>query len=307
VKTTLLALCALLLCSVPVAAKDEVRARAKADERCARRVRKLVEDFASPRARKLRERGLAQWTAARDAALAVIFDETLYPDADHGRAGQPLVDEKVEAVRPVWAALDALVRRDLAPLLSLEPAQAAALLADARQVDGEAVDAAALALLAVRAGEPAGGELPPWEALLAQRARDAQVLAENALVATATPAEREQVRLTNEYRLMLGRPALRLDARLVASARGHALDMERLGFFDHTSPVPGKASFQERIAAAGYPSPGGENIALGMTTPQAAHLGWYRSSGHHRNLLSTSFTAMGAGAAGKHWVQNFGG
>lgn len=305
-KTTLLALTALLLLTCPVVAKDEVRAKAKADDRCARRVRKLVDEFASPRARKLRERVLAQWTTARDAALGVIFDETLYPDADHGRAGQPIVDEKVEAVRAVWAALDALVRRDLAPVMALEPVQAAALLVNARAVDASLVEPAALALLAARAGEAASSGLPAWEALLAQRARDEQVLADNARVAAATNGEREQVRLTNEYRLMLGRPALRLDARLVASARGHALDMERLGFFDHTSPLAGKASCQERMAAAGYPSPGGENIALGMTTPRAAHLGWYRSSGHHRNLLSPRYTTMGSGAAGKHWVQNFG-
>lgn len=304
-KTTLLALTTLLLLTSPAVAKDEVRARAKADERCARRVQRLFDDFTSPKARKVRERALAQWGAAREAALAVIFDETIYPDADHGRVGQPIVDEKVDAVRAVWPAFDALVRRDLAPLLALEPAQAAALLAEARQV--ELIEPAALALLAARAGDATHGELPAWEALLAQRAQDEQVLADNARVAAATSAEREQVRLTNEYRLMLGRPALRLDARLVASARGHALDMERLGFFDHTSPLPGKASFGERIQAAGYPSPGGENIALGMSTPAAAHLGWYRSSGHHRNLLSSSFTAMGSGSAGKHWVQNFGG
>lgn len=300
-KTTALAFSALLLLTAPTHARD-VADRDR--DRCARRVGKLVEGFESPRARTLRDRVLKQWTGARDAALGVIFDEAVYPDADHGRAGQPLVDEKVDAVRVVWAPLDALVRRDLAPLLALSPAQAAALLEEARQAQ---VEPTALALLAVRAGQSAAADLPPWEALLAQRARDAQVLADNERVAAATPAEREQVRLTNDYRLMLGRPALRLDARLVASARGHALDMERLGFFDHTSPVAGKASFQERIAAAGYPSPGGENIALGMTTPQAAHLGWYRSSGHHRNLLSTSYTAVGSGAAGKHWVQNFGG
>jgi hypothetical protein len=36
--------------------------------------------------------------ARREAALKVIFDLKIYPDADHGRVGQPAVDEKVNAV-----------------------------------------------------------------------------------------------------------------------------------------------------------------------------------------------------------------
>ena len=82
--------------------------------------------------------------------------------------------------------------------------------------------------------------------------------------------------------------------------------MTRLDFFDHTSPVKGKEAFSDRILQAGYPNPGGENIYKGGRSPEAAHDGWYHSSGHHRNILAPHFTALGAGQDGDHWTQNFG-
>ena len=105
----------------------------------------------------------------------------------------------------------------------------------------------------------------------------------------------------------MGRQALQIDPRLVDSARGHSADMTRLGFFDHTSPIADKKSPFMRMAKAGYPAAGGENISLGSVTPKATHDAWYNSSGHHRNILSPSWTAMGSGQDGNHWTQNFGG
>lgn len=335
----LLALITLVALAAPPTSAREVgqvadgpRAAAREHDRAARRVRRLFDGFAAPRARKSRERALARWEAARDEALKAIFDLTAYPDEDHGRVGQPLVDEKVEVVRAVWPPLDALVRRDLGPILRLEPTEAAALLEETAAVvarcealvaggaslDLEPLEPAWSVLLALRAGAEAPaatGELPAWERYLARRLRDEGVLRGGAASLRAAPAagtrptgeELEQVQITNDYRVMMGRAALALDVRLAQSARGHADDMQRLGFFEHTSPVEGKERPAQRMAAAGYPRPGGENIAMGMTAPQVAHDCWYRSSGHHRNILSEGYTAMGAGRAGKYWVQNFGG
>lgn len=291
----------------------------------AAKVARKVERVA-PEASARRDKLLAAWEAARTEALRVIFDTTLYPDADHGRAGQPLVDEQVARVRAVAAELEPLVRKDLAGPMGVAVEQARALLADALRLEARAAElqvelapfsTGGLLLLAARADQPlelAGRTAPSaWERLLARRVQDAAVLRANqellrGSAAGAAPSrdELEQSRVLNEYRQLLGRPALRLDPRLVQSARGHAQDMERLGFFDHDSPVPGKATCTDRMAAAGYPAPGGENIALGMNAPQAAHDAWYRSSGHHRNMLSADYAAVGTGRAGKHWVQNFG-
>lgn len=159
--------------------------------------------------------------------------------------------------------------------------------------------------------------------------------------------ERKQVGITNEYRMMLGftvsvEPgaaayesidesnvarildagrivpgsvmhlrALRIDDRLVRSARGHSLDMQARGFFDHfapPNPATGKprTSPFDRMREAGYEGQGAsENIAQSGGWKEA-HLAWCHSSGHHRNILS-GWTDMGSGGAGGAlWTQNFG-
>jgi uncharacterized protein YkwD len=161
----------------------------------------------------------------------------------------------------------------------------------------------------------------------------------------ATEAEREQVRVTNEYRRMMAWQltvtppgagiqaidrtsvakildegvethrtlllAVRIDDRLVRSARGHSEDMARRGFFAHTAPpdparnLPATGPF-ERMTAAGYSGMGAsENIAAGRGDPMSAHMAWRQSSGHHRNLLSF-WVDLGSGQSGGLWTQNFG-
>lgn len=162
-------------------------------------------------------------------------------------------------------------------------------------------------------------------------------------LAVATDAEREQIRITNEYRTMMGwafrvqpgpdayasiepktldavlgkatetarQPlrAVRIDDRLVASARAHSRDMATRGFFAHEAPAnpatgePATSPF-DRMQKAGYMGAGmSENIA-GAGGPMDAHLMWLRSSGHHRNIVS-DWADMGVGFAGP-WTQNFG-
>jgi uncharacterized protein YkwD len=160
--------------------------------------------------------------------------------------------------------------------------------------------------------------------------------------AVATEPEREQVRITNEYRMMMGYAlavepsgapiesidsknaasildggrelrrvplwALRIDDRLVRSARGHSLDMQKHGYFEHVAPsnsdFPGSAPW-DRMGREGYQgAKSGENIAR-AGSPLAAHQGWLHSSGHHRGILDGGWSDMGTGVAGNHWTQNF--
>jgi uncharacterized protein YkwD len=162
--------------------------------------------------------------------------------------------------------------------------------------------------------------------------------------AVATEPEREQVRITNEYRVMMGFSfsvtpggasieavdgssvvsildqaqengrvglhAVRIDDRLVRSARGHSEDMARRGYFAHEAPpdaekgLPGTTPF-DRMSRAGYAGGGaGENIAQGQGDPMGAHLAWRHSSGHHRNMLSP-WLDLGSGQSGSLWTQNF--
>jgi uncharacterized protein YkwD len=133
------------------------------------------------------------------------------------------------------------------------------------------------------------------------------VLRENAVVvSSASKAEREQVAITNGYRVMLGRNALRLNEKLLQAARKHSKEMSDKGYFGHESPTPGLENPMLRMKAEGYASPAGENCAMGRSDPLSAHEGWLKSSGHHRNILMDSHTEMGSGQSGHLWTQNFG-
>lgn len=285
-----------------------------------------------------REQVVARWLQARDQALAVIFDTAIYPDEDHGRAGQETVDAHVARVEATYAPLEASQRKDLRKLIRVDADEALALLAELRRLRDRIDDLRGLqdqrgldvespltvapaveALLAQRAGDAAAaealrGELSVYDGWLLQRLADEQVRRANAELLRGQPAEgvtpsaaeAKQVQITNAYRASMGRPALAHDPRLTESARGHSADMTRLDFFSHTSPIAGKEAFSDRIRETGYPNPGGENIYKGGHAPEAAHDGWYHSSGHHRNILGAHWAAMGSGQDGAHWTQNFG-
>lgn len=281
----------------------------------------------------VRARTLARYAAARDAALAAVFaDAGAGCDVTSEVAGHD-VAALVAQARAAHSGLDALLSRDARGLVALTAAEALGL---ARALGPERERALALrqalagrglgeasttlpaaapalqALVAACAAERPDG-LAGWDRALVERVRDERVLARNAATVRAaspasrpTPDELEQVRLTNEHRLALGRPALELDLRLVVSARGHAGDMASQGFFDHASPSPGRATPGERMAAAGYAHAGGENIARGVESARAAHDLWVASPAHHRNLLDAGWRAIGVGRDGRLWTQNFG-
>ena len=118
--------------------------------------------------------------------------------------------------------------------------------------------------------------------------------------------EEENLERLNEYREALGLRRLELDARLLQSARRHSKQMVDLGYFSHTSPKAETKTFQKRIAAAGYPRAGGENIAMGKTDGDAVFWMWFDSPGHHRNMVNHRFRAIGIGRYQDHWTQNFG-
>lgn len=119
-------------------------------------------------------------------------------------------------------------------------------------------------------------------------------------------AERRGIRELNEMRLLLEQNALVLDPKLCDASRGHSQDMAEKGFFDHTSPVPGKTSPSDRAQAAGTTG-GGENIYMGSTKPEDANKGWFYSPGHHKNMFSPGYRRIGLGQFGRHWTQMFGG
>ncbi|HPF13197.1 MAG TPA: CAP domain-containing protein [Planctomycetota bacterium] len=119
-------------------------------------------------------------------------------------------------------------------------------------------------------------------------------------------AEREQVRVTNAYRLMMGRRALTWDPRLQEAAHGHSDYQTRTGNFGHfQEDGPTKTPF-DRMRLVGYMRGVSENCSKGSGDPKTAHVGWCHSSGHHRNLIEANHLQMASATSGDVWTQNYG-
>jgi hypothetical protein len=126
-----------------------------------------------------------------------------------------------------------------------------------------------------------------------------------------TAWERQVVALYNQERADADLPPLIMDVRLFQSARGHSEDMATNDYFDHVS-LDG-TTFDERIVAAGYPSPRSENIAAGYSSPTSVVAAWMASSGHRANILDSTAKHVGIGYAfdadstyGRYWTANMG-
>ena len=136
-----------------------------------------------------------------------------------------------------------------------------------------------------------------------------RIMAKNRKIAESAKVpepERLGIEDLNLMRLLVGLTALEIDPKLCNASRGHSEDMSKLGFFDHSSPVPGKRSPSDRARLAGT-SGGAENIYVGSNKPKSANQGWFYSPGHHKNMFSPGPRRVGLGNFGSHWTQMFGG
>jgi uncharacterized protein YkwD len=107
---------------------------------------------------------------------------------------------------------------------------------------------------------------------------------------------------------------VRMDPILRCSARLHSLDMFERDFFDHVN-LDGVDPFQ-RMSAAGFSGGGGgENIAVGQSTPEEVMDAWMESDGHCANVMRDAFDTIGVayhpgegqrGLGSNYWTQNFG-
>lgn len=118
--------------------------------------------------------------------------------------------------------------------------------------------------------------------------------------------ERVNASWVNRYRLVLGRLPLELDLRLIQSARRHSKEMTDLSYFSHESPTAENKSHTLRMRRAGYPQGYAENIASGNASGEATFWQWFKSPGHHRNMVRPEATALGVGQWADTWTQNTG-
>jgi uncharacterized protein YkwD len=298
----------------------------------------------------------AELDKRRLEALLAIFNETHYP-YPYKRGTPPYtlvqaeIDRRVEVVRVLWEGDEhvKIPRTGAAGKLADEASAGIAEL-EAKGRDVTKLKAALARYEPYMTGESITmKEFPINGAERRFMAYNRWVMEtyNPAQTAYASDAERQQVQITNEYRMMLGFTctvtpgdaayesidaanvgrvldagkmlpgsvtllrAVRIDDRLVKSARLHSLDMQKRGYFEHFSPPnpatgePRKSPF-DRMREAGYEGQGAsENIAQAGSF-RDAHNSWCHSSGHHRNILS-AWTDMGTGAANMgYWTQNFG-
>jgi uncharacterized protein YkwD len=135
--------------------------------------------------------------------------------------------------------------------------------------------------------------------------KDQKVMMENAALRGQVPdLEYRHAFQVNQYRLLLGKAALKLNPKLCDAARDHCEDMIKLNFFAHESPVPGKRTPGDRAQRFGA-SAGGENIFMGAENPDAAFWAWFNSLGHHKNMVG-DYAVFGVGNSKRHWTQMFG-
>jgi uncharacterized protein YkwD len=243
----------------------------------------------------------------RAHALALIEDAGAYPYPNPSHQGQAEVERRVAEVRDVWerpfglvASFEPDVREALDGITEVDEDLA-------RALPGYKPDLAALEAAAGRAVDMPS-YAPPGAAGV--REYSLKVLSFNERVATtATPEEKDNVRAVNEYRMMMGRTAVKIEERLVRTARGHSRHMRENKYFAHDAPAafPELRDPSTRAKRQGYGGGVGENIAWGTPTGRDAFQAWFGSSGHHRNMLGRGWTEMGAGhALPSHWTQNFG-
>lgn len=135
-------------------------------------------------------------------------------------------------------------------------------------------------------------------------------------VPPTTDAANRLLTLHNQLRQTVGAVPLRLAGELVTAAQRHADWMARNRDMDHTE-TPGTAgytgkSFADRARAAGYNmGGGGENIAAGQRSADAAVSSWVGSTGHYANMTDRRWQDAGFGVAADangslYWCAVFG-
>jgi uncharacterized protein YkwD len=245
----------------------------------------------------------------RTTALALIHDdkEYPYPYGPNGEEVQGRVDGLVARVVQVWESpSEQLIEWDESFANLHGQWKETEVLMGSAGVE----ESARISPIAEVHKRLAMKRYAPDSRLMTQKERDVQVAQHNERMVAegvVTAEELDCYVATNEYREMMGLPAVMAEETIVKCARGHSEEMQRLGYFAHDSPVEGRKSPGDRARLAGWGGGVSENIARGQPTGRAAVHSWVHSSGHHRNILGTKWTHLGVGKSpeGFFWTQNF--
>jgi uncharacterized protein YkwD len=127
-----------------------------------------------------------------------------------------------------------------------------------------------------------------------------------------TPDAKRMVELVNLERKADGLPPLSYDSQLSEAARRHAMDMAAHNYCAHE--LTNGEQFYQNVFDSGYPySAVGENLAVGIATPEEAFECLLSSPDHRVNIMRSQFTQIGVSdevnmASGYRyfWAQEFG-
>ena len=252
----------------------------------------------------------------REEALKVIYDPKIYLPEDDPRwqqgdkiNGQTKVDELVAAVREIWDQPASLVlgnsrviERDIEEIRAINDRYFPAFglegdsekdFAAFEEVRNNLNERLSVKSYCLNAGDRQDYE---WNRRV-DRYNDA--LKE----AGITRDEIEHARTVNDYREMMGRRRLFLDARLCRATKKHSAVCDKAGRIWH---VGSDGDPQSRARAEGFSGGVSENVAIGYSSPAEIWTrGWYRASDHHRNGLNESWNCIGYGYVGTVGTENF--
>lgn len=282
--------------------KTTLRTLSKMRKRLGKTIERVIKAASKPKLIVARK---ARLEALRAEAIRVIEDTGIYPDADHGRVGQPTVDAKVKDLREFWDGLppvledaDIKIAMDLLKLSEPWVTELGAKGKDRGPSKKDMEDK-----LRRRVGCEFLNLTPAQKQAYDY---DQKVRNYNANQAQLPEAGRLQLKILNDYRIMLGRHALATDERLFRCAGKHSSWMESSGNMSHDEPDPARRTPSLRARLEGYNDSVGENVAFGYQTALSVHHGWYTSSGHHRNMILKGFWVAGVARSGTYWTQVFG-
>jgi uncharacterized protein YkwD len=114
---------------------------------------------------------------------------------------------------------------------------------------------------------------------------------------SSTDVPSSLLQLTNAERGRAGLSAVSLNPQLTRAAQIQAEQMMREGQLEHVVPSAPFPNPEDRLAAVGYRWQAfGENIALEPDPAQTVST-WMNSPPHRSNMLSPTYTEIGAGYA----------
>ena len=287
-------------------------AAARFQEQLATRRLALIDEIANSKSfkgSKYKTKLFSALKQRRAAALQLIYDASAYPYPNPGKKNQKNVEMLVDRVREVWerpfdliSAWDPKLKEELQVMTEVDEVLV-------RLDPDYRPDLDVLKKRINKSIDMPG--FTPDSSSASGRTYSLKVMAFNeSLDTTATEQEKDNTRAVNEYRMMMGLLAVKIEERLLRGARGHSKHMREKRYFAHNVPPPHANGTNRtpgiRAKVQGYGGGVGENIAMGPSTGRGAFWAWFGSSGHHRNMLGQRWTEMGCGRSRNYFTQLFG-